>query len=387
MKQMQRNIQSTPTLPDSATQELLGRTPIPIDMQSIREKMQGKVVLVTGAAGSIGSEICSQIAACAPGALIGFDQAETPIFHLQRGLEKEFPELAFHAEIGSLTRFEDVDRVFNRYHPSIVFHAAGLKHAPLMERHVFATVENNLFGTCIAAEAAAANGAECFIKVSTDKAVLPTSVMGATKRAAELALVAMQKSTGTKFASVRLGNVLGSSGSASTVFAEQIAAGGPLTVTYPAMERYFMTLRESSQVVLYAASVCQGGEIFVPELGTPVKVLDLAEKLIRLLGREPHCEIRIEFTGARPGEKLSEHLSLPQQALTSTKQPEIRTISSAGDLDLYRLRNFRKTLQRAIGLHDRKRVVEFLTQMVPEYIPAPEHLENTAATGASRKTQ
>ncbi len=356
-------------------------------MQSIGEKMQGRVVLVTGAAGSIGSEICSQIAAFAPGALIGFDQAETPIFHLQRGLAKEFPELPFHAEIGSLTRVEDVDRVFNQYHPSIVFHAAGLKHVPLMERHVFAAVENNLFGTCIAAEASAANGAECFIMVSTDKAVLPTSVVGATKRAAELALVAMQKSTGTKFASVRLGNVLGSSGSVSTVFAEQIAAGGPLTVTHPAMERYFMTLREAGQVVLYAASVCQGGEIFVPDLGTPIKVLDLAEMLIRLHGFGPHRDILIEFTGVRQGEKLSEHLSLPQQELIATKNPEIRSISSPGDSDLYRLRDFRETLHRAIRLHDHKRVVEFLNLMVPEYLPAPEHLEKTADAGASHKTQ
>lgn len=357
-------------------QQLLGRSPIALNMQTIQSKLHDKVILVTGAAGSIGSEICAQVATCGPRALIAFDQAETPLFHLERNLAKNFPKLAFHAEIGNITRFDDVRRAMYEHHPSILFHAAGLKHVPLMERHIFAAIETNLFGTWLAAEAAAANDVEYFILVSTDKAVRPTSVMGATKRAAEMVLCATEREGGTRFASVRLGNVLGSNGSVTAIFNEQIAAGGPLTVTHPEMERFLMTLHEAGQVVLYAALVAEGGEIFVPRLGYPVKILDLAEKLIRLHGQEPNRDIKIEITGMRPGEKLSEELFLPHEELTSASQVEISIIRPGDEFEIRPLRGFRGKLQKAISIQDRSRAIALLAEMVPEYNPHSQLLES-----------
>jgi FlaA1/EpsC-like NDP-sugar epimerase len=244
---------------DVAVEDLLGRRPVRLDQDSIRERIRGRVVMVTGAAGSIGSELCRQIAQFRPLALIGFDEAETPLFQLDRELTSSFPDLVFHPEIGNITRPEILRRVMEHYGPSILYHAAAYKHVPMMEMHVFAAVENNIFGTWQVALAAAKHGVEDFVMISTDKAVRPSSMMGATKRTAELVIRALQKERGTKFVTVRFGNVLGSNGSVVPIFKDQIAAGGPVTVTHPEMRRYFMTIPEAAQLVLQAFSIGKGG--------------------------------------------------------------------------------------------------------------------------------
>ncbi|MGD0731279.1 MAG: nucleoside-diphosphate sugar epimerase/dehydratase, partial [Terracidiphilus sp.] len=289
---------------DVAVEDLLGRRPVHLDQASIRERIRGKVVMVTGAAGSIGSELCRQIAQFTPLALVGFDEAETPLFQLERELNKNFPNLVFHPEIGSVTRPDVLRRVMELHEPSILYHAAAYKHVPMMERHVFAAIENNVFGTWQVALAAAKHGVEDFVMISTDKAVRPTSMMGATKRTAELVIRALQKERGTKFVAVRFGNVLGSNGSVVPIFKDQIAAGGPVTITHPEMRRFFMTIPEAAQLVLQAFSIGKGGEVFVLDMGEPVKIMDLARNLILLSGLQPERDIKIEITGVRPGEKL-----------------------------------------------------------------------------------
>ena len=265
---------------DVAVEDLLGRKPVYLDQKAIRDRVQGKVVMVTGAAGSIGSEICRQIASFSPLALVGFDEAETPLFQIDRELRKAYPHVAFHSEIGNITRPDNLRRVMQKFKPIIIYHAAAYKHVPMMEQHVFAAVENNIFGTWQVALAAAKHGVEDFVMISTDKAVRPTSMMGATKRVAELVIRALQQETGTRFVAVRFGNVLGSNGSVVPIFKEQIAAGGPVTVTHPEMTRYFMTIPEASQLVLQAFSMGKGGEVFVLDMGEPVKIVDLARNLI-----------------------------------------------------------------------------------------------------------
>ena len=270
-----------------AVEDLLGRKPVHLDQDRIRERVQGRVVMVTGAAGSIGSEICRQIASFRPLAIVGFDEAETPLFHIDKEMAKNFPYITFYPEIGSITSRSTLKRVMQHYHPSILYHAAAYKHVPLMEKHVFAAVETNIFGTWNVARAAAEHGVGDFVMISTDKAVRPTSMMGATKRTAELLIRALQMEGGTKFVAVRFGNVLGSNGSVIPIFKEQIAAGGPVTVTHPEMTRYFMTIPEAAQLVLQAFSIGKGGEVFVLEMGEPVKIVDLAKNLILLSGLQP----------------------------------------------------------------------------------------------------
>ncbi len=313
---------------DVAVEDLLGRKPVQLDLERIRERIQGRVVMVTGAAGSIGSEICRQVARFHPLALIGFDEAETPLFYIDREMAKTFPSVAFHAEIGTITNPDCLERVMKRYRPSIVYHAAAYKHVPLMEKHAFSAVETNIFGTWNVARAASEHGVKDFVMISTDKAVRPTSMMGATKRAAELLIRSLQVENGTKFVAVRFGNVLGSNGSVVPIFKEQIAAGGPLTVTHPEVRRYFMTIPEASQLVLQAFSIGKGGEIFVLDMGQPVKIADLANSLILLSGLHPGSDIEIRYTGLRPGEKMFEELNLQDERLVPTSHPKIRSYVS-----------------------------------------------------------
>ena len=293
---------------EGSIEDLLCRPPVHIDGDSIRARLQGRVVMVTGAAGSIGAELCRQIARFNPQAIVGFDQAETPLFHIERELAKSFPALAFHAEIGNIARRDDLDRMMLHYQPSILFHAAAYKHVHLMEKHVFAAVENNVFGTWQVALAAANHGVEDFVLISTDKAVRPASMMGATKRMAELVIRSMQQERGTRFIAVRFGNVLGSNGSVVPIFLQQIAAGGPVTVTHPEMRRYFITIPEAAQLVLQAFSIGKGGEIFALDMGEPVRIVELARAMIDLSGLDPDRDIDVEIVGRRPGEKLHEEL-------------------------------------------------------------------------------
>ena len=291
-----------------AVDDLLGRRPVRLEGARISRRLAGKVVLVTGAAGSIGSELCRQIARFSPAGIVGFEIAESPLFDIDREMKQRFPNVPFHAEIGSIQNLARVDEVMHRYRPSVVYHAAAYKHVPLMEEHVFEAVENNVFGTYNVAKSAARHGVDDFVLISSDKAVRPTNVMGATKRIAEMILGWLQNG-GTQFIAVRFGNVLGSNGSVIPIFKEQIASGGPITVTHPEMRRFFMTIPEACQLVLQASATAEGGQICVLDMGQPVKIVELARNLILLSGFKPDQDIKIKFTGMRPGEKLFEELS------------------------------------------------------------------------------
>jgi FlaA1/EpsC-like NDP-sugar epimerase len=358
-----------------AVEDLLGRKPVQLDLERIRERIQGRVVMVTGAAGSIGSEICRQIAHFHPLAIVGFDEAETPLFHIDREMTKSFPYITFYPEIGSITSRGTLKRVIQHHHPSILFHAAAYKHVPLMERHVFAAVETNIFGTWNVARAAAEHGVEDFVMISTDKAVRPTSMMGATKRTAELLIRALQMEGGTKFVAVRFGNVLGSNGSVVPIFKEQIAAGGPVTVTHPEMTRYFMTIPEATQLVLQAFSIGKGGEVFVLEMGEPVKISDLAKNLILLSGLQPERDIEIQFTGLRPGEKMFEELSLQDEHVIPTSHAKIRSYACYQDVDAMQLKASLLRLQAIVEGQDVANLVLLLKELVPDYNPGTELLK------------
>jgi FlaA1/EpsC-like NDP-sugar epimerase len=360
---------------DVAVEDLLGRKPVQLDLERIRERIQGRVVMVTGAAGSIGSEICRQVARFDPLALIGFDEAETPLFHIDREMASAFPNVTFHAEIGTITHLETLERVMEHYHPTILYHAAAYKHVPLMEKHVFAAVETNIFGTWNVACAASEYGVQDFVMISTDKAVRPTSMMGATKRAAELLIRSLQKKDGTKFVAVRFGNVLGSNGSVVPIFKEQIAAGGPVTVTHPEMRRYFMTIPEASQLVLQAFSIGKGGEIFVLDMGAPVKIADLAKSLILLSGLRPGYDIEIQYTGLRPGEKMFEELNLQDERLVPTSHPKIRSYVSNNHLDPLQIQASLRRLRPIIDRKDVANLVLTLKELIPDYNPGSELLK------------
>jgi len=352
-----------------ALEDLLGRKPVHLDLERIRERIQGRVVMVTGAAGSIGSEICRQIAPFRPLAIVGFDEAETPLFHIDREVAKNFPYVTFYPEIGSINSRAALQRVMQQFRPSIVYHAAAYKHVPLMEKHVFAAVETNVFGTWNVAQVAAEYGVDDFVMISTDKAVRPTSMMGATKRVAELLIRALQMEGGTKFVAVRFGNVLGSNGSVVPIFKEQIAAGGPVTVTHPKMTRYFMTIPEAAQLVLQAFSIGKGGEVFVLEMGEPVKIADLAKNLILLSGLQPDRDIEIQFTGVRPGEKMFEELNLQDEHLIPTSHAKIRSYVCHQNLNASQVKASLHRLQAVVEKQDVAKLVQLLQELVPDYNP------------------
>ncbi|MBP1962316.1 polysaccharide biosynthesis protein [Paenibacillus aceris] len=308
---------------DVQVEDLLGRDPINVDLDGIANYVQDKVVLVTGAGGSIGSELCRQIAHFQPSKLILLGHGENSIYVIEKEISRKFPALKIEpviADVQDLERMKDVFRIFQ---PKVVFHAAAHKHVPLMERNPAEAIKNNVFGTRNVAECAHQYKAERFVLVSTDKAVNPTSVMGATKRIAELIIQSLDRVSQTKFVAVRFGNVLGSRGSVIPHFKEQIALGGPVTVTHPEMVRYFMTIPEAVQLVIQAGAFAKGGEVFILDMGDPVKIVDLATDLIRLSGFEPGVDIEINFTGMRPGEKLYEELLLSEEGIGNTTHDRI----------------------------------------------------------------
>ncbi|MFZ5443807.1 MAG: polysaccharide biosynthesis protein [Myxococcota bacterium] len=306
-----------------AIEDLLGREPVSLDTESLKEMLGGHVVLVTGAGGSIGSELCRQVARFAPRRLLLVERSEPALFEIHRELAARHPELDLvpcMADIGDAGR---VRALFARHRPTVVVHAAAHKHVPMMEWNPGEALKNNVGGTKVVADAAHEFSAQQFVMVSTDKAVNPTSIMGATKRVAELYVQALNQKSQTRFVAVRFGNVLGSAGSVIPIFKEQIAQGGPVTVTHPDMRRYFMTIPEASQLVLQAATIGRGGEIFVLDMGEPVKIVDLARDLITLSGLTPDKDIEIRFTGLRPGEKLFEELSTMEEKAEKTRHPKI----------------------------------------------------------------
>ena len=358
-----------------AVEDLLGRTPVHLDLDLIRERIQGQVVMVTGAAGSIGSEICRQIAPFHPLAIVGFDEAETPLFHIDREMSKSFPQITYYPEIGSITSRSTLKRVMQLYRPSVLYHAAAYKHVPMMERHVFAAVKTNIMGTWNVARAAVEHGVDDFVMISTDKAVRPTSMMGVTKRTAELLIRALQMEGRTKFVAVRFGNVLGSNGSVIPIFKEQIAAGGPVTVTDPEIIRYFMTIPEAAQLVLQAFSIGKGGEVFVLDMGQPVKIVDLAKNLILLSGLQPGRDIEIQFTGLRPGEKMFEELNLQNEHLVATSHPKIKSYVGNHNLDAKQAKEFLLRLQQIAEEQDVASLVLLLKELIPDYNPGAELLK------------
>ena len=299
-------------------EDLLGREPVRVNIDEILDYVHGKVVLVTGGGGSIGSELCRQIAGHHPKQLIVFDVYENNAYDLQQELKEKFPGLNLVVLIGSVRNTHRVESVFEKYRPDIVYHAAAHKHVPLMEDSPNEAIKNNVFGTYKTAKAADKYGTKRFVLISTDKAVNPTNIMGASKRMCEMVVQMMNVKSKTDFVAVRFGNVLGSNGSVIPLFKKQIEQGGPVTVTHPEIIRYFMTIPEAVSLVLQAGAYAKGGEIFVLDMGEPVKILDLAKNLIRLSGYEPDEDIPITFTGLRPGEKLYEELLMDEEGLQDT---------------------------------------------------------------------
>lgn len=304
---------------DVAIEDLLGREPVEIVDSAAPMAVTGKVALVTGAGGSIGSELCRQIVRLRPRLLVLVERCECNLYQIHRELEANDQGVPVVPVIADVCDGPRMEQVFGEHRPHVVFHAAAHKHVPMMERHPGEAIKNNVFGTKSVADLADRSGAERFILVSTDKAVNPSSVMGATKRLAELYIKDLNARSKVRFASVRFGNVMGSAGSVIPLFREQIASGGPVTVTHPEMERFFMTIPEASRLVLEASGLCRGGEVMILDMGKPVKIRDLAEQMIRLSGFEPGVQIKIAYTGMRPGEKLQEQLALPEEMIEETR--------------------------------------------------------------------
>ncbi len=309
---------SVSKLRDVEVEDLLGRDPITVDMDSILGYVQGKVVLVTGGGGSIGSELCRQIAAHRAAQLVIVDIYENSVYDIQQELKEKYPELDLVVLIASVRNTNRMNYIFSHYHPDIVYHAAAHKHVPLMEDSPTEAIKNNVFGTFKTAQAAAMSGVRRFVMISTDKAVNPTNIMGASKRICEMIIQTFDKHYETEFVAVRFGNVLGSNGSVIPLFRRQIEAGGPVTVTHPDIIRYFMTIPEAVSLVMQAGAYARGGEIFVLDMGEPVKILTLAENLIKLSGFRVGEDIKIEFTGLRPGEKLYEELLMEEEGMKDT---------------------------------------------------------------------
>lgn len=349
-------------------EDLLGREPVWIDTPHVAAMVAGKAILVTGAGGSIGSELCRQLARFAPARLVLFEQSEFALYTLEQWFSVHMPNVALVSLAGDVKDAARLNEVFVEHRPQVVFHAAAYKHVPLMEvGNAWQAVRNNVLGTLRVAECAVRCGAERFVLISTDKAVNPTNVMGATKRLAEMVCEALHRQGGvTQFEMVRFGNVLGSTGSVIPKFQEQIARGGPVTVTHPEITRYFMSIPEAAQLVLQAAAMGQGGEIFVLDMGAPVRIVDLARKMIHLCGYADG-EIRIEFTGLRPGEKLFEELLADAEQTRQTPHPKLR-IARAREVDEDFLQKLSPWLAEPCQSDIKVRAA--LTAWVPEYRPA-----------------
>ena len=349
-------------------EDLLGREPIELDNKNIKNLIKDKTVLVTGGGGSIGSELCRQIIKYKPQNLVILDIYENTLYDIERELEADYPTANIKAIIGSVRDKERLEEVFNKYKPNVVFHAAAHKHVPLMETSPLEAIHNNVFGTYNVVNCADKFGVEKFVLISTDKAVNPTNIMGASKRVCEMIVQTKNKTSKTDFVAVRFGNVLGSNGSVIPLMKKQIEKGGPVTVTHKEITRYFMTIPEAVQLILQAVTYAKGGEIFVLDMGEPVKIYDLAVSLIRLMGYEPNVDIPIIITGLRPGEKLYEELLMAEEGLVSTKHDKI-FITQPMHLEekelnekLYELGNIKYNEDYSI-----EKVKEAMAKVVPTY--------------------
>ena len=346
-------------------QDLLGREPIQVNLEEIFGYVSGKVVMVTGGGGSIGSELCRQIARAHPKQLIIFDIYENNAYDIQMELQRNHPELDLQVMIGSVRNLSRVDSLVEHYRPELIFHAAAHKHVPLMENSPNEAIKNNVFGTYNMAKTAAKYGVKRFVLISTDKAVNPTNIMGASKRLCEMVVQMMNRRSRTEFVAVRFGNVLGSNGSVIPLFKKQIEAGGPVTVTHPDIIRYFMTIPEAVSLVLQAGYYAKGGEIFILDMGQPVKIDTMARNMIRLSGYEPDVDIKVEYTGLRPGEKLFEELLMKEEGLQDTDNKLIhigKPIVMDDDVFCHQLERLEKACEEEV-----ENMKDIVAQIVPTY--------------------
>jgi len=348
-------------------EDILGREPVKVDLKKVAGYISGRPVLVTGAGGSIGAELCRQISRLHPSSLIMVDQSEGSLFQIEQELLRERGFAPAIAVVGDITNRRRMEAIFDAYKPSVVFHAAAYKHVPLMEANPTEAIETDILGTKKVAEAAIQFGAERFVLISTDKAVDPVSMMGNSKALAEKLVQFFAHDSSTRFMGVRFGNVLDSSGSVVPIFKRQIAHGGPVTVTHPEMTRYFMTIPEAVQLVIQAGAMGEGGEIFVLDMGEQVPILELARNMIRLSGFEPEKDIPVEFSGIRPGEKLHEKLFWDDEKALPTEHKRILVVKNSG-LDIARFRKDILRLEKAVSTGKSEEIQEELRQMCACYL-------------------
>jgi FlaA1/EpsC-like NDP-sugar epimerase len=367
-------------------EDLLGREQIRLEESRIQESIGAKSIMITGAAGSIGSELCRQVASFVPGKLVLFDQAESELFKIDQELRQRHPAIEIIPVVGDIRDYRTVDEVVRTHSLDSVYHAAAYKHVPMMESHVIEAVRNNIVGTWNLVRVAQKHHVPNFLMISSDKAVNPTSVMGVTKRIAELIVSATSngRDNSTKCVSVRFGNVLGSNGSVVPIFQSQIAAGGPVTVTHPDMRRYFMSIREATQLVLQASTMGKGAEVFVLDMGEPVRILDLAYNLIQLAGLTPDEDIEIQITGLRPGEKLFEEIAVEGENMLPTYHEKIR-IFSGNVVESDILTAWIDQLQLLLVRREADRILAHIATLVPEYKPQ-RLVESTVITPGGGKT-
>ena len=353
---------------DVEIEDLLGREPIEVDFNLMGSYIQDSTILVTGAGGSIGSELCRQIANIRPKKLIMLDNYENNLYSIQQELIRKYGDsIKMIAVVASIREQKRMEKIFDKYRPEVVFHAAAHKLVPLMENSPGEAIKNNIFGTLNVAMLSSKYNVKRFLLISTDKAVNPTNVMGATKRAAEMIIQSLNEESKTEFVAVRFGNVLGSNGSVIPLFKKQIEEGGPVTVTHPKIIRYFMTIEEAVGLVIQAGGMAKGGEIFVLDMGEPVKILDLAKNLIRLSGFEPDVDIKIVFTGLRPGEKLYEELLMSEEGLLDTKHKKI-FIGRPIDFDKNDLQKYLIELRNIVLEEDYELMEQAMKNLVPTFI-------------------
>jgi FlaA1/EpsC-like NDP-sugar epimerase len=352
-------------LREVAIDDLLGREPISLDWEGISRGLRDKTVLISGGGGSIGAELCRQVARLGPKELVVLERNEFNLYCVEMGLRRDFPHLVLHACLADVCDHGAVGHLMDKYRPQIIFHAAAYKHVPMLEMRRREAIRNNVLGTRVLAIAAAGHGCESFVLISTDKAVNPANIMGASKRIAEMLCQGLDQRSNTRFITVRFGNVLGSAGSVVPLFQKQIASGGPVTVTHPKVTRYFMTIPEACQLIMQAAVMGRGGEIFVLDMGEPVSIPYLAEQMIRLAGKVPARDIHIVYTGLRPGEKLFEELFHSQENLSTTDHDKI-LLAQQRALDWQAVQPVLNDLERACEHYDEPHIAALVAQLVPE---------------------